>query len=256
MIKRLVLVGILIFTMSVSVFSYDNENIEYLYFDYNDVEYSGVIAYSLFYNENLNVGDVFKLDVFHNDEMFDVCEIKLDYSSQDIFEKITCDVVNIENGEYLFDAKIIRNDEIIFQVKNVENFFDKVKANIEFNVIGNKTEIIINVDGEGDSLRVYHEIPKSAIASLTEDNRNDLINTDFEFEIIEEDPLIAWNVEEIPTTINYTMNKKITREDMENFNVSITENEEFKLFKYIIVGLIILIVIISLKPIVKKKKNT
>lgn len=128
------------------------------------------------------------------------------------------------------------------------------KINFETTPNGN-TLITILVESDNDKpVDVYHTIPKEVIPQLTNDNRDELIQSNQEFVIIKEDPLIAWHVEKPPATINYTINKEISLEDRNNFSVEIKESEKFNKLKFLVYFLIITIIVLTLEPIFKKKK--
>jgi len=154
----------------------------------------------------------------------------------------------------VFVAKLISGDEVLEEIINLE-YLDRdseIVVSMDFvDVSDDKTEIVLNVDGVGENLQILQQIPKEVIELLSDENKADLISSDLEYVILDEDPLIAWNVEKAPAKINYTINKKISIENKQKFSVEVDGSSS--VFKSVIVILIIFIVLVRAAPVTRKK---
>ena len=117
-------------------------------------------------------------------------------------------------------------------------------------------QTIININVNANKpVDVTHRIPKEVIEELTYENRDEHINSNLDYVILESDPLIAWHVEKPPANITYTINKKLTQNEINNFQTSVKESEKFNFLNYLVYFLIIVIILLVLEPILIKKKN-
>lgn len=231
-----------------------SSNVNYLYFYQDDVSATNKVAYEIIFNDNLFGGDIFKFEALYDGEVVNTCENELIFDDTSIYKKIVCDVNKMGDGSYDFVAKIIRDGQTLITLNNQVYVLDNINAQTDFLDLNDSTIVFLNVEGKGENLVVSSRIPKEVIENLDDDNKDNLILSDLEYEIIENDPLIAWSIEKAPAKVNYTINKKISDVDKENFKLEITQKKEFLLFKAFIFVLIFIIIIIILKPLIFKKK--
>ncbi len=130
---------------------------------------------------------------------------------------------------------------------------DSLDPNFEF--FEDRTEVSIHVPYSEDPVDVSHRIPKSVIEELTYENREEFIESEKDYAILESDPLIAWHVERPPHIINYTIKKSISKDEIENFKVEITKSKKFNYVTYLFYLMILVIVIMVFKPLFIRSKK-
>lgn len=240
--------------------SEEAESIKFLNLNAIDSSKVNRVSYEITYLQDESiVFDKFVVDIYYDGSFKESCEKQLKYDSTVVSEKITCEMLKYGEGEYKFVASIYSNDEKISSTTSIEivknlnkyDFFSQ-NATLEFIDLGDKTLVIIEVKGEGKNMQVLNFIPKEVISFLDENNKDDLIVSDFEYTIVESDPLIAWTVDKAPAKINYTINKKISLEEKKNFTIDIQDESTFNKFKWVIYILILIIIALALKPAFKR----
>ena len=220
---------------------------------YDDLK-TNKVSYSIKVDEDVQYD--FIMRYYYEGEFVDKCEKEILLKEGEVFKKIICDVQKLGNGEYVFDAVLANSeDDDLYTSFDKTYLFNNMKTSMNFEVLEDQTKISIYIEGKGEDIILEQEIPKSVIQNLNKQNQDDLINSKKEYTIIEEDPLIAWNVERVPSKVNYTINKKITNEDKKKFRASISENKGLNSLKYLFSALILIILIILFKPIVTKKNK-
>ncbi len=231
---------------------YSNPNIEF-----------NKISYEVMFNDNILDSDNFILEIYklENNEfnlISTICNQKLSRTDDSVYRKITCDLSKNYSGFYLFKGKIFRNSELIDESVKLLNL--NSDFNVEFNNVELGTKIIMHIyEGNlSSNFKVLNEIPKEIISELNEDNWDSyILDYNANYSILKSDPLIAWNIEKRPTDVEYTINKKIDREDLTKFKIEVELEEDSlfssTLFNYIILFLILLLIIMMVKP--KFKKN-
>ncbi len=256
-INKIVMVFVIVFSaLCFTQSTFAGEKVNYLYFfidensqDLNKVSYEVDLESIISENEEL----VVELNI--NGEVHEICRKPLENKDNVAFMKVTCEVPKeYGDGEYTFKAKIIDKENTLEEITNKEFMFENVKASMSFENFEGKTVVVIDVTGEGKNIIVKQEIPKSVIEVLNESNKNDLIETDFNYKILNEDPLIAWNIEKAPTKINYTINKDVSDQQTEEFGMQVESNQNLGLFKFVIVILIFVILGFAFKPLYSKKR--
>ncbi len=222
------------------------------------------ISYEILYDKNIEGDLYFNLEtIFNGKRKGNICTYKININKNSIFNKIICEVPKFGTGKYLFKATLMKNNSVInalennYEIKPIIILDKKTNSTISFVYINNnKTKIILNILNTSKNLIVYNKIPKKVINNLNENNKNSLISSNLNYKIIEEDPLIAWNIKKAPTKIEYTINKKIDKKDMQNFSLEIKKNKTFQIFQYITFLLILLIVfLIFNKSLFKNNKK-
>ena len=141
------------------------------------------------------------------------------------------------------------------KVDDVSDEFNDDSLVANFEVFEDRTEISIRVPDSDGPVDVSHRIPKSVIEELTDENREEYIESETEYAILESDPLIAWHVERPPQTINYTIKKSISEGEKENFKVEVTKSKKFNYVAYLFYLIILVIVIMVFKPVFMKSKK-
>jgi len=256
MIKRIILIVLIVLMSFNFVNSFNQDSFGYIGIYQDTLTNTYKVHYELKNFEDNKY--FFELIVFFNGEKIDdkcAKEISIREGDSKIFQKITCSVEDMGEGEYTFDVTLFDEDKNMLEnVISKEYVFLKTQTNMKFIENGNKTTILIDIDSiDNESVTVFNRIPKSVIEILNDDNKNSLIESNIEYEILEEDPLIAWNIEEPPKTINYTVNKKITKEEQKQFSLDVKESKTFQYLKFTLFVLILLIMGLLFKPVLKKK---
>ncbi|MFW6285978.1 MAG: hypothetical protein ACOC16_02540 [Nanoarchaeota archaeon] len=227
---------------------------------HEDLEFNK-ISYSLKVENNINY--TFEMNYYYKDSIFTekqvhvgTCSKEVFFDEEDYFKKIICDIEKLGNGQYIFDATLKRDDSN-FQLNSFEkvNLFNSQIATMDFKDINNETKITINIQGNNSNIIVNQNIPKSVIKYLDENNKENLIESEKDYIIIKNNPIIAWKVDEVPAQINYTIKKRTNQEDKNKFEVEITNQKNFQALKYIILFLLLMLLFIIFKPAFKKKKN-
>ena len=244
-------VYLLVFLSSLFLVNAQEEMFETLYLVESNESFQ--IAYGV-NDEVIHEGSVFSIDVYFDDKLMieDSC-FEVFENIDGFYGKIICPVEDLGDGNYKIISKMSLDSEIIFSNSYVFSSFEDVFSYYEFKDLGDGTQVLIHVEGDGENKEVLSFIPKEVIELLTLDNVDELIHSDLEFEIVEEDPLIAWNVEKIPTDINYTIKKKVSKEDLQNFGIEIKEGKSSNILTYIVFVLFVLVLFFSFKPAFKKK---
>ena len=215
------------------------------------------VSFEVKISDKFEQGDKFSLEIYYNKNLLESnCIKELDLGGETLYTKFVCDVPKLGEGEYVFVGSILRGEEEILVEKDIayEYLGNDVSAQMKFEIEEEKSVIIININGDRENVIVQNTIPKSVIEKLTEENREQLIESELDFEIIDEDPLIAWTVDKAPTSFNYTINKKIDEEDLSDFKVEIKENNNYMiLFQIVFVVLILIIMWLVFRPMIKRK---
>lgn len=234
------------------------KNLEYLNLNTDSSLNTYKVSYYILYSEATHMNK-FSLEIYHDGNLIDTCEKSLVYDSNMVSEKIMCEVPKKEGGEYFFIAKLLNDDDVVTTISNIEKIkgktiygFDKANSTIEFQDNEDSTTIIISVNQVGENLIVLNSIPKEVIADLNEKNKNELIDSKFNYKIIESDPLIAWSVDKAPTKINYTINKKVSLDEQRKFTIDVENDTFFNKLKWVVYILIFLIIVLALKSSFKK----
>lgn len=173
-----------------------------------------------------------------------------------LYGKVICPIEKFGEGNYKLEGQIRDEEgEVISKSTFVFSNYNKAVSYYEFEEIDGETLIKIKIEGEGENVEVLSEIPKEVIELLTLENKDSLIESDLEYEIIKEDPLIAWNVDKIPKDINYTIKKEISIEDRNNFGLEIRDAAGSNVLIYFVFFLLILVLYLSFKPALNKKNE-
>jgi hypothetical protein len=196
----------------------------------------------------------FHIDVYKDNNLVKEknCEQTFDDISG-LYGKITCPIEKQGDGQYTFEGIITNNNEKVSVVSIKASQYAEVSSSFTFEEVQDGTKITLTVEGVGEDMQILSRIPKEVIELLTPENQEELIFSEIPYEIIEADPLIAWNVEKIPTDIEYTIKKNISKKDRENFGVEIRESKQTHVLTYLIFLLMIVILIYMFKPAFKKK---
>jgi hypothetical protein len=214
------------------------------------------LSYSITNFEDLKIDDTFTLEIYNNAKLIDdSCVKKLDFTQDTFFKKIICESDKLLQGEYTFVGLIMREDTQISKSITKLTAEKLSKSIINYEILENETIITIQVESKLETYQVEHYIPKEIIAELTLENQHDLIESELEFEILDSDPIIAWNIDESPKTIEYKIKKTSNSQDLSNLNVKINSSSQvYTYLSYVLYILIFLIIGVILKPIFKSKK--
>lgn len=125
---------------------------------------------------------------------------------------------------------------------------------VDFNILEDETLVTIEVRGN-KPVDVEHRIPKEVIEELTYENRENYIESELDYVILETDPLIAWHVEKPPVNLSYKIKKSINTTERDNFQLEIKESNSFKFLTYFVYFLIGILIFLSFKKPNLRKSN-
>lgn len=237
--------------ISTQSFAVWEESLKYVDFYKNSDMSSHKISYAIYPTKDFNGEGVFNLEVFLNGTSFSKCSQDFELTPIEPYTKVICEVEVVDSGDLTFVANVYQDDRLIQEVVSKEYLF--LGDDIEVNYIENENSTTVEIYVDTNvSTKIIQEIPKSVIALVTPENRDEVLVSNLEYEIIEEDPIIAWNVENSPTKINYTINKKLTAEEKTQMKLKVEENKSFKWMIYVAI-LVVLLLLFS--PIFFKKKR-
>lgn len=233
-----------------------NEGFEFISFEKPQNSNSFKLNYGLSYLGEYEENDYFKVDFYFNNSYDSVlCSKTLNLDEDMIFSRKTCDVEDMGSGTYQFIGYVLR-DGLVYKKHISTHYLNKdSNSNIEFIDYENQTQVNIYVDSNLEKVTLYHDIPKEVIPRLTYENMGQYITSSMEFEIIEENPLIAWNLEAPPKNVSYKLNKKLSDEEKLKFKVNIEETKSFLFFKFLTSALILILVILIFRPILENQSK-
>lgn len=241
-----------------SGFALTDTGFNYLNFYEDNTSSKNKISYELTKSQfsDLATGDKFRLDIYFDDAIVDdSCSKAIEFKETTFYKKITCEIDKLGPGNYVFVGQILRDDKIINKVITKQIISNSGTASLNYKILENSTQIEIQVDSNSENLKIINTIPKEIIAKITEETKTQLINSKQDFEIIESDPIIAWNIDKAPKTIEYEINSKANIKDLENMEIELQEQTSYTYLTYILYTLIIIIILVLLKPIFKKNKT-
>lgn len=255
MLKKILLIFVLFLSLNM-VFASSQDGFKFLNFNTNPELEKFLLSYEINYLGEFEEEDFFKIDFYFNGKFEKtICYEPLNYEFDLIFLKKTCEVEKLGPGEYQFLAYVLRDGIVYKYLYNNHFISDNGLVELSFEDLENGTLVNIFVDSQLDEVTLYHDIPKSVIERLTYENRESLIDTEFDYVIIKENPLIAWNIQSPPKNVSYKLNKQLTEEEKLNFRVDMEETPQFLFFKYFVMLLFVLVLILIFRPLIKKKKN-
>lgn len=229
-----------------------------LSFDADDSKLSYLISFGIEKTEIMQEQNTFTMSFYHNGQLqVRKCEVPLNFSSTQ-YLKTSCEIPKLGDGQYTFVAKIENeNGEQLYQLFHTE-LKSETSANASFSFTDkeNSTTITISLPDTGENVQISQYIPKSVIESLTEENKDLLIQSELPYEILDSDPLIAWTVEETPTQFNYTINKETTLEDKKDFTLEFTKTPLFSFIQIVLVIFIVFLLLLLVYPALKKKQSS
>lgn len=193
-----------------------------------------------------------ELEVFLNGKEHTTCQedIKLEVTKPNV--EFICEIGKIKKGDLTLVGRLYQNGEVIAEVAKKEYVFENEGVQVNYIEMENYTilEIFVNTNV---STRIVQEIPKSVIEKVTPENKDEVLVSNLEYVIVEEDPVIAWHIDSPPEKINYTINKRLTPEQKAQMRLEAEENKTS--YKWMIYIGVFLILIIMFSPAILKKKK-
>jgi hypothetical protein len=246
----LLLVIISLFSLS---FASQHQGYEHLYFQSD--KNSTYVSFG-FYMDSFTSNTKFHIQI--ENEQGDIqnsCVVDLPSQGGIYYWKYLCLLPTLEEGKYTIISFIESNGEV-----SQKKRFSYVKtANnagyYTFKEVGDGTLVTIHLLKSETPSRVYSQIPKEVIELLTPENKDSLIDSPLPYIIVEEDPLIAWDFDETPDQVNYTIKQKLTQAQKEKFEIKIESKQSSPILNYGALFLIIIVLIIIFKPLFKKKNE-
>ncbi|MBW2980011.1 hypothetical protein KY360_01160 [Candidatus Woesearchaeota archaeon] len=133
--------------------------------------------------------------------------------TEEDFKKIKVEVIPRELTE---EERLRREREIEEKIRNTNKVID-IKREVEISEEEEKTTYTLDIEFKEESVlynvSIFEEIPKCLVELIKEE----LIDSDFEFEIVSADPLIVWHFDKITKEqrIQYTI-RQLTEEECAN----------------------------------------
>ena len=174
-------------------------------------------------------------------------------------KKVYCDIPKQEeNGMYTAIIKLSNptSNEELYMI-NETFFYDSKEsyALLSFQENDRGTQVTIDLSNENisDDTTIYHDIPREVINSITPENKDLVIDSDKEFKIIEQNPIISWNVDSRDERIEYIiLNKSVDESLKKQFQTYPSENDSIT--TVVIFSIVVLLIIIFL-PLLKNIRN-
>lgn len=234
--------------------SYEN------YIDFYDITKEDslyYVSYDFDFRGNFSEEEYFEVELLYEDQpQGKICNKQINTAEESIFQKITCQFEHRGPGEYTLRHYIKNQNDTLYEFESSFYEQDEAYGYYDFKNRGeNGTEVVVKIRGNISDAVVYSDIPSSVISNLNEENKDDLISSQREFTIIEENPLIAWNVESVPEDISYEVKKNISQKQQEEFSLKITQSSKFSIVKYLSGFGIFLILFIIFIPVIRKLRH-
>ncbi len=259
-----VIVALIIASVSMFSFLHANE------FETGDFYISGVtytsekvvdkIRLVILNNDKFQNNDELQLTYdFNNDTLVNNCRHSIIFNDDNSYQKkVYCPIpYQSENGVYTVYAKIVRDDSSLVELDPFIFFYDSntTFSNLIFRVTPQGTQITIHLpENLEERDLIYHDIPLSAIGKITEDNKGSKIQSDKEFLIIQENPIIAWEVSSKEEKIEYTL-LNTTLDDEQKAQFATYKKEQDSISTIIIFSIVVLLIIIFAPFILKSRKK-
>lgn len=211
-------------------------------------------------NDKFQTNDLLELTYrFNNETLANTCKHSIIFNDDNSYQKkIYCPIpYQSNNGIYEVDAKVSRDGTTLVKLDTFRFFYDSntTFSNIIFRVTPQGTQINIHLPKgleEGDL--IYHDIPLSAVGKITEENKDLVIQSEKPFIIIEENPVIAWEVSSKEEKIEYTL-LNTTLDEEQKTQFSTYKKEESSISTIIIFSIVVLLIIIFAPFILKSRKK-
>jgi hypothetical protein len=181
------------------------------------------------------------------------CTEPISLTQNTLSKKVWCETSEILTGSLLLTTTLETDSELISTVYTSFSFYNNIEQRTQFFIEDGKTRVEISLDGVGEHVQVRQIIPKQVIERLNKNNRDLYIESALPYIIVEEDPIIAWNIEKLPAKINYTIKKEVSSQSQTEFSVEITQSSSFIGFKIFALLLILGLLVLLFKPSTKKK---
>lgn len=212
---------------------------------------------------NQNQSQEFDLEfsyVFNGEELNNKCTHGVIFEDELRYQKkVYCDIPTQEtNGMYTAQIKIFNNSQSSAIYELNETFFYNSKNSYgvtSFEEIDRGTQITIDLNNENitEETTIYHDIPRQVLNNINPQNKDSLIESNKEFEIIEQNPIISWKVDSRDTSIEYVLlNKSVNNTYKNEFNTYPVEDRSIT--AVVLFSIVVLLIIIFL-PLLKKRKN-
>lgn len=258
------IMALLVAFVSVVSFSHANE------FETGDFYISGVtytsekvvdkIGLVILNNDKFQNNDELQLRYdFNNETLANNCRHSIIFNDDNSYQKkVYCPIpYQSENGVYTVYSKIVRGDSTLVELEPFTFFYDSntTFSNLVFRVTPQGTQITIHLPEnleEGDL--IYHDIPLSAVGEITDENMATKIQSDREFIIVQENPIIAWEVSSKEEKIEYTL-LNTTLDEEQKAQFATYKKEQDSISTIIIFSIVVLLIIIFAPFILKSRKK-
>lgn len=213
------------------------------------------------FNDNFFVlGDNLQINYrFNEQEISQICSHEISFANENSIQKrIYCPVpVQLVSGLYQAEILILRDSQKLIS-QNISFFYNSPNslATHHFRLVPEGTEVTINIQNidNQELFELYHSIPNTVIPRLTYENRDNLILSENDFIIIQENPIVSWQVTSREERIQYIiLDKELSEEEKVQF-ASYTIPKESGLNLILLFSILILLLIIFVPFFTFKKK--
>lgn len=208
-------------------------------------------------NEKFQDNDELQVNYIFNDNILaNSCKHTVVFNDDSSYnKKIYCPIpTQVENGLYTIQTKLIREDKVLKELKEYSFFYDSNKtfSTMKFTQTPKGVNIkLILPENLEDGDIIYHEIPKEVLPLVTPSTKKDVISSNKEYIIIEEDPIIAWEVSAKDTEIEYTLlNNSV--EESQKVDFKTYKQDENSISIVVIFSIVVLLIIIFVPFFFKK----
>lgn len=213
------------------------------------------------FNENRGASfDVILNYAFEGEMLKTKCSNSIEFQNNLTYQKkVYCSIPKQElNGVYTAYVELINKSTNEKLYNFSKEFFYNSKdqfAITTFKNTQNGTVVSIDLRYENISSEtiILHDIPKGVLENITRDQKDSLIQSSKEFEIVRENPIISWKVDNRDDKIEYTIiNKSVNNSYKNQFKTYPSEDESITIV--VIFSIIVLLIIIFL-PLFRKNNN-
>lgn len=217
------------------------------------------IAIIVFNVESLVDGDTLQINyLFNNRSIESICSHQISFSGESSIQKRVYCPIPVQDISGIYTARISLNrDSEQMGEEEIKFFYNSPSSDVthQFRLTPQGTEVTINILNIGveEPFDLYHSIPKSVISRLNYQNKDEFIISDLDFEIIQENPIISWQVSSREERIQYVLvDRELSEEEMVQF-ASYSVPKESGLNLIILFSILILLLIIFVPFFTKKK---
>ncbi|MFP4402696.1 MAG: hypothetical protein ACLFPL_05720 [Candidatus Nanoarchaeia archaeon] len=223
------------------------------------------ISIDIVNDEILRGNEEIIVEFMFNENMLESrCEFESIFENENSYQKkVYCPIPKqSEKGVYTLRLLIQSTEETQknpFLLDEIEFFYspNTVQYPLRFQNTPQGTKVIISINSENRTQTqiIHHDIPTQVITEITPENKDQLISSQREFEIINSNPIISWEVGPEDEMIEYTLlNTTVDEQTKTEFNTY--EYEKDIILTQGVVAIILLLLLFIFVPFFMKSKHS